>query len=359
MIDEIKKNIKNIDFTIFLSITILVIYSIILLYSSSNNNIFIIFKRIIHIIIGYILMIILSNLNSEYYKNNSLTFYFISIILLIIVYTHGYISKGAQRWINLKLIKFQPSEILKLSLPILISKIIYKEYPIKGYKKILKTIIITLLPSILIYLQPDLGTTILIILYNIIALYLHGINKKIILLSIIISILSIPISWKFLLHKYQKDRIISLFNKNNIFNKGYQNHQSKIAIGSGGIYGKGIFSGTQIKFNFIPENKTDFIFCLIAEEYGFMGICLLLLIYSILIIKCIIISLNNKDKFNQILISNLIINFFIHIIINISMVNGLIPIVGIPLPLLSYGGTSLITNMSMFGIIMSLQNKNI
>ncbi len=357
MINKIKKKLINIDIIILLSITSLLIYSLILIYSSSNKNILIIFKRIIHIIIGYISMIYFSNWEIKDYKNNSLILYILSNILLFIVYIKGYTIKGAKRWINLKFIKFQPSEILRLSLPIFISKIIYYYNNNYNTNKIFKIIIITVIPSILIYLQPDLGTSISILFYSIIALYLNGINKKIIFISIILFISSIPVTWKFLLHKYQKDRIISLFNKKNILNKGYQNYQSKIAIGSGGKYGKGIFSGTQTRFNFLPENKTDFIFCLIAEEYGFIGICILFIIYSILILRCIFLSIYNNFFFNKILISNLIINFFIQILINISMVNGLIPIVGIPLPLISYGGTSLIITMSVFGIIMSLKNN--
>ncbi len=356
-----KKNIKKIDIIIILCIICILLYSIILIYSTNinnkNNNI--IYKKFFHIIISLIIMFYIIKFNKKYYINNAYIIYIICNLLLIYVYLYGYITNGAKRWINIKIIKFQPSEIAKISVPILITKILNKNnYSINNIKIIVLIIIITLIPSILIYLQPDLGTSILILLYGIIGLYLGGINKKIILISIILILLSIPFIWKFLLYKYQKNRIITLFNKNNnILNNGYQINQSKIAIGSGGLYGKGIFLGTQSKFNFIPENKTDFIFTLIAEEHGFIGILFTLLIYIILIIRVLIICINNNDIFNKLLISNLIINFCIHIIINIGMVIGLLPIVGIPLPLISYGGTSLIITISMFAIIMSLKKN--
>lgn len=351
--------IKKIDIIIILCILFLSIYSTLILHNINNKNNIIIYKKIFHIIISLIIKLYIINFNKKYYIKNAYTIYIICNILLIYLSIYGYTINGATRWIDIKFIKFQPSEIAKISVPILISKIINdNNYPIKNIKNIILIIIITLIPSILIYLQPDLGTSILILLYGIIGLYLGGIDKKIISLFITILLLIIPFSWKFLLHKYQKNRIITLFNNNDILNNGYQINQSKIAIGSGGLYGKGIFLGTQSKFNFIPENKTDFILTLIAEEHGFIGIFIILLIYIILIIKSFIICINNNDIFNKLLISNLIINFCIHIFINIGMVIGILPIVGIPLPLISYGGTSLIINMSIFGIIMSLK-KNI
>ncbi len=353
------KYIKKIDIIIIICILFILIYSTLLLYNINNKN-NIIYKKIFHIIISLIIKLYIINFDKKYYIKNAYIIYIICNLLLLYVSIYGYTINGAKRWIDIKFIKFQPSEIAKISVPILISKIISNNnYPIKNIKKIILIIIITLIPSILIYLQPDLGTSILILLYGIIGLYLSGIDKKIISLFIIILILIIPFSWKFLLHKYQKNRIIILFNNNDILNNGYQINQSKIAIGSGGLYGKGIFLGTQSKFNFIPENTTDFILTLIAEEHGFIGIFIILLIYIILIIKSFIICINNNnDIFNKLLISNLIINFCIHIFINIGMVIGILPIVGIPLPLVSYGGTSLIINISIFGIIMSLK-KNI
>ncbi len=356
MIKKIKKLYNNLDTTIILCITLLSIYSIIIIYSASNKNIYIIFKRIIHLLISFIIMIYSTNIKSLFYKNNAYILYIICNILLFVVYIKGHIIKGAQRWINIGILQFQPSELVKIIIPIIISKYINDYYPL-NIKDLLNTNILILIPALLVYLQPDLGTSILIYISGLITLYLGGINKKIILIFTILNILLIPIIWKFFLHKYQKERIITLLTNNKSLKNGYQINQSKISIGSGGKYGKGIFYGTQSKFNFIPEKKTDFIFTIIAEENGFIGVLLLLILYSSLIIRSFNIAINSYTFFDKLISTSFIIIFFINTLINISMVNGILPIVGIPLPFISYGGSSLITNMLMFGIIMSVKKK--
>ncbi len=349
---KINKIISNLDKTILFNIIILYIYSTIIIWSASNQNKKIILNRILHIFISITIMIFLAQFKPINFKKKINIIYIITNILLIIVNIKGHISKGAQRWINLGLIQFQPSEIVKLILPIYLTKIIDKK---KSY--ILISLIIILIPVILILLQPDLGTAILVSLSGLIIVYLKGINKKNITYSIIFLIFCIPIIWKNFLHNYQKKRILMFLNFNkDPFGAGYHIIQSKIAIGSGGIYGKGFLKGTQSKFNFIPEKTTDFIFAVIAEETGFIGICILLLLYLILIKQGLKISINTKNSFNKKLCLGLILNFFFYILINISMVIGLIPIVGVPLPLVSYGGTSLISVTSIFGILMSIKN---
>ncbi len=356
MIKKIKNIYKNIDITIFTCILILSIYSILIIYSASNQNIYIVYKRIIHLCIGLFIMIFVSQFKSIFYRNYTYIFYIICNILLIIVYIKGHIIKGAKRWINIGIFQFQPSETIKLILPIIIAQYISNNYPLKT-KDLFKTTIIILIPTILVYLQPDLGTSILIIVSGMITLYLGGINKKMIFISIILSIISIPILWNFFLHNYQKERIITLFNNNKSLKQGYQINQSKISIGSGGKYGKGIFRGTQSRLGFIPEKKTDFIFTIIAEEHGFLGVCFILTIYSILILRSFYISINNNIFFEKLFCTSFVIIFFINTLVNICMVSGILPIVGIPLPLISYGGTSLITNICMFGIIMATKKK--
>ncbi len=356
MIKKIKNIYNNIDITILVCIIILSIYSTLLIYSASQKNIFIIYKKIIHLLISIFLMIFISQLNSTFYKNNANLLYILCNILLFIVYIKGHISKGAQRWINLGIIQFQPSEITKIVIPIIIAKYINDNYPLK-IKDLFKSLIIIFIPSILVYLQPDLGTSILIFTSGIITLYLGGINKKNILILIILSIIFTPILWKFFLHNYQKERIITLLTNSKSLKNGYQINQSKISIGSGGKYGKGIFNGTQSRLGFVPEEKTDFIFSLIAEEHGFFGICCLLIIYIILILKSFYISINSNSFFEKLFSTSLVLIFSISTLINISMVSGLLPIVGIPLPLISYGGSSLITNISIFGIIMSIKKN--
>ncbi len=356
MIEKIKNIYKKIDLLIIICITILSLYSILIIYSASDKNLYLIFKRIIHLFISFIIVIIIFQLKNTFYKNNAYILYIICNILLFMVYIKGHIIKGAKRWINIGILQFQPSEIVKLILPIVIAKYIDDNYPLK-LKDLFKTKIIILIPAILVYLQPDLGTSILIIISGMITLYLGGINKKMIIISMILTIISIPILWKFFLHNYQKERIITLFTNNKNLKQGYQINQSKISIGSGGKYGKGIFNGTQSKLGFIPEKKTDFIFTIIAEEHGFLGVCFTLIIYSLLVLKSFFISINNNTFFEKLFCTSYVIIFFINTLVNICMVSGILPIVGIPLPMISYGGTSLITNICIFGIIMSIKKR--
>ncbi len=353
---KIFKIINNLDFIIFTCTTIISIYSIIIIYSAKQQNINIFHKKIIHIIICSLIMFILSKIKSKFYKKNSNIFYIIFNLLLLFVLIHGNISKGAQRWIDLKIIKFQPSELAKIIIPISIASKISNSYPIKN-KHVLYSVIIIIIPTILTYIQPDLGTSVLILISGFTVLFLGGINKKhIFIISVAISIM-IPILWNFFLYDYQKKRIINLINHNNKTNQNYHINQSLIAIGSGGLYGKGILYGTQSTFNFIPEKHTDFIFTVIAEENGFIGICILLFIYILLITTIIKKSIKIKNNFSKLIVSNYAIIIYTYICINIGMVTGIFPIVGITLPLISHGGSSLLSIMSMLGIIISITKK--
>ncbi len=355
---KFKKKYKH-NITIISCVIILLIYSILINYISSNQNKNIILRKIIQVITSVVMMIIISNINPVIYKKKAYILYTFSNILLITVLISGYVSKGAQRWLNIGgFFKFQPSELIKIVLPILISKIISEnKFPLEN-KKLILSLILIFIPTILVAIQPDLGTAILIFMSGLITLFLGGIEiKKIILLMFLLTLLT-PFIWKYFLHNYQKERILTLFKKsNNIIKTQYHSIQSKIAIGSGGICGKGMFNGTQSKFNFIPEKVTDFVFAVIAEENGFYGILILILVYFILITKIFIIIFKIKDNFDKLLSSSLISIFFIYIFTNIAMVSGLFPIVGIPLPLISYGGSSTICITSIFGIILSIERK--
>lgn len=356
---KIKKFFSNIDFISLIYILTLLMYSLLALWSSGEKNTNLIYKRLGHILIGIITISIAAQINTNIYKKYIYTIYIISNLILIIVNTFGLISKGARRWINIGLLQFQPSEIIKIILPITISKIIDQKH-LTYNVTILISIIAIMIPGLLVLIQPDLGTSILIIISGLTMLIFKRIKKKTILLLTIIYISLIPPTWIFILHNYQKQRILVLFqNDESSLHKKYHSIQSKIAIGSGGIYGKGFLQNTQSNLNFIPEKKTDFIFSLISEETGLIGIYILIITYILLIYRNITITINNKNKFNKELNLNFIFNFSINICINILMVNGILPIVGIPLPLISYGGSSLISNMFIFGIIMASKNKKI
>ncbi|QJC37399.1 rod shape-determining protein RodA [Enterobacteriaceae endosymbiont of Donacia thalassina] len=353
-------SILHIDLILLLLIILILIISLLTTWSSIGiqNNIFL-KNKIIQICIGFIIMLIAAQIPPDIYEKYSFLFYFFSICLLIAVKFMGCTTKGAQRWLHINFIKFQPSEIAKISVPLIIAHIINKVDYYIDTRTFLKTIILILIPTILVAKQPDLGTAILIGLSGSIILFLAGLSWKRIINSIILFIIFIPFAWVFLLHDYQRERMLMLLKINyDLLGKGYHLFQSKIAIGSGGLFGKGWRHGTQAQLNFLPEKHTDFIFSVFAEEFGFIGVLLLITLYILLIGRSLFLSLKCHNIFNKIIISGITLMFFLCTFINISMVSGLLPIVGIPLPLISYGGSSLVVIMANFGIIMSMYTHN-
>ncbi|QJC34582.1 rod shape-determining protein RodA [Enterobacteriaceae endosymbiont of Donacia crassipes] len=349
-------SILHIDLILLILITFILIISLFITWSSTGiyRHIFIKHK-LIQIFIGFITMFIAAQIPPDIYEKYSFLFYWFCIILLIAVEFGGHITKGAQRWLNIYFIKFQPSEIAKIAVPLVIAHIINKnKYPIH-IKTFLKIIILILIPTILVAKQPDLGTAILISLSGIIILFLSGLSWKIIINSTIIFIIFLPFAWIFLLHDYQRERMLMLLKSHyDVLGIGYHIFQSKTAISSGGIFGKGWLQGTQTQLNFLPEKHTDFVFSVLAEEFGFVGALLIISLYLLLIGRSLYLSFQCYHFFNKLIISGITCMLFLSVFINISMVSGLLPIVGIPLPLLSYGGTSLVVIMANFGIIMSM-----
>lgn len=348
----------NIDTILVICILSLLIYSVLLSWSASGQNYRILFSKIIQNIIGILVMFIFSKIPPRLYEEYAPHLYIICIIMLLSIIPFGQIIKGAKRWISLGFLNFQPSEIAKISVILLSSRIIYRnDYPSSNYN-ILLIIIITIIPALLVAIQPDLGTAILIICSGFFAIFLSGISWKSIMILKILILSMLPIFW-FFMHEYQKDRILTLLNPSrDPLGAGYHIIQSKIAIGSGGLLGKGWLEGTQSQLDFIPERQTDFIFSVLGEEMGFLGTTILMFLYVVIITRSLFISIKTKNIFNKIVVSNLTFIFFIYIFVNIGMVSGILPVVGIPLPLISYGGSSLTIIMAGFGICMSVNNSN-
>jgi rod shape determining protein RodA len=286
------------------------------------------------------------------------------IFLLTLVLLFGSSSGGAQRWLDLGFVRFQPSELMKVIVPIAIASILSEKTLPPKPLPILISIVAIIAIVLLIAKQPDLGTSLLIGASGVYVLFFSGVRVQLIkynnwlnfgLISTLIGG-SGYIAWNYLLMAYQKKRILTLIDpSSDPLGAGYHILQSKIAIGSGGLLGKGIEQGSQSQLNFLPEHTTDFIFAVIAEELGFLGVLLLLSIYGLIIYRCFIISFESEDTFSRLLGASLTLIFFTYIFVNIGMVSGLLPVVGVPLPLISYGGSSLITLMSSFGIIMSIR----
>ncbi|MXP51464.1 rod shape-determining protein RodA [Pantoea sp. SoEX] len=345
----------HIDPFFMFTIIILLIYGSIIVWSASGQDIYTIERKLSQVIIGLITMIILAQLPPKIYEISAYYLYLICVILLVIVDIYGQVSKGSQRWLDLGILRFQPSEIAKIAVPLTVTRFIHSDFHKLNFQKIFVALIFILIPTILIAIQPDLGTSILVAISGLIVLFISGIDWKFIFISLLLIILLSPIIWLCLMQDYQKERIMMLFNPNSDpLGAGYHIMQSKIAIGSGGMYGKGLLEGTQSQLNFLPERHTDFIFAVLAEELGLMGIGILFLLYLVLIIRGLMLALRAPNSFGCIIISTFMLILFIYVIINVSMVSGVLPVVGVPLPMVSYGGSSLIVLLAGFGIMMSI-----
>ncbi len=356
----------KIDKFLFFALIATFIFGIIILYSATSYSNLIIGKQLINFIIAFIIMIMVSQIPPSTIRVFAPYLLVFGIILLFIVFLFGTSRGGSTRWINLGLLLFQPSEAMKIIVPIAIAAIISKDIMPPRFMSVLLSTMIIIAVVLLIFLQPDLGTAMIIGASGLFVLFFSGFSIKIFsnnylnLTFITTTIISfVMLTWKYAIKSYQKDRILTLFNPElDVLGKGYHIIQSKVAIGSGGLFGKGYGNGTQSQLDFLPEHSTDFIFAIIAEELGFLGVLLLLLLYLLIIYRCFIITINAKDIFSKLLGATLTMVFFIYIFINIGMVSGILPIVGVPLPFISYGGSSILTLMISFGIIMSIQKHD-
>ena len=356
-----RKNLKFkkfnifIDQYLFISIAILSIMGIIFLFSASQGNSETTIKQSIFVFFGLILMFILGQPDPDFYKNNSIIFLILSVILLILTSLIGKEVNGAKRWLDLGFFTLQSSEIVKVALPIFLAAYLYnKRLPI-NIKDTCMTIVLILFIANMVRVQPDLGTSLVILAAGIYVLFLAGLSIKLIGISFAGFILSLPFIWNNFLEPFQRQRIQTLFNPNaDPYGSGWNITQSKIAIGSGGIQGKGYQDGSQAHLDFLPETETDFIFSVIAEEFGFIGVCVLFSIFIFIFLRCFYLAANARDRFCRLTIGGLSLIFLTTVFINLSMVVGIIPVVGMPLPFISKGGSSLISFYIAFGIIISM-----
>jgi len=315
-------------------------------------------KQIIRIIIGLILLYITASINIKLWYKHSYHIYFCCIFLVLITLIFSREISGARRWLDLYFFSMQPAEILKIFVILSLAKYFHsiklQTFDIKH--RVLFPLIILLFPVLLIFKQPDLGTALIIFFSGIIVFFLSGIKIKTFIVSGFLGVLSFPILWSYL-KDYQKSRIINFLDQqSDILGANYHITQSKIALGSGGLFGKGFLQGTQSHLHFIPEMQTDFIFSVLGEEFGFVGIFILFIIYAILILWAIKISLQSRNYFSKLFGISFISSFFLSIFINVAMVTGILPVVGVPLPLCSFGGSAMTSYFVGFGILLSGYN---
>ena len=350
------QKIKSLDYILLFSITLLSVISVFVMYSTDGGEILYHTKsHFIKLLIFFPLMLIISFFNIKFWHITSYFFYFIAILLLIWVSIDGIKVSGSQRWINLYLIVLQPSELMKIGIILCLAKYYHrlKIDNVNSFINIVIALTIIIIPIILVLSQPDLGTSILIASSGLIILWLGGVKIKYFFISFVTFLISLPFIISFL-KPYQKLRILTFLDPDrDPLGAGYQIIQSKIAIGSGGLSGKGFLKGTQSYLEFLPEKHTDFIFTLFSEEFGFFGSIGLLIIYIVIISRIIRIGAISRSNFAKLFCFGFAFAIFVYIIVNLSMVLGLLPIVGSPLPIMSYGGSSMLATMIGFGIVLS------
>ena len=350
------QKVKKLDFVLLFSIIILSIISLMVMYSTDGGEILYHKKsHFIKLVTFFLLMLVISFFNIKIWHLFSYVFYVLIIFLLIWVAFYGIKVSGSQRWMNLYFIVLQPSELMKIAIILCLAKYYHrlKIDNVNSFTSIIIVLTIILIPVMLVVSQPDLGTSILIALSGLIILWLGGVRIKYFFYSFFTFLITLPFIISFL-KPYQKLRILTFLDPDrDPLGAGYQIIQSKIAIGSGGLEGKGFLKGTQSYLDFLPEKHTDFIFTLFSEEFGFLGSIVLLIIYSIIIIRIIRIGTISRSNFAKLFCFGYAFAIFIYIVVNLSMVLGLVPIVGSPLPIMSYGGSSMLATMIGFGIVLS------
>lgn len=346
----------HIDPILFLILLGICLGGLVILYSASDRNSNIVTRQAIYMAVGFAVALILAQIPPSKLQHWIPFLYIGGIAILLIVLVAGTGAKGATRWISLPGFRFQPSEILKLVMPLTIAAYLNR-YPLPcGHKQIFFTLLLTGIPVILVAKQPDLGTSLLIASSGMFVLFLAGFRLRYILVAILLAIPACWVMWHFIMHDYQKQRVLTFLNpERDPLGAGWHIIQAKIAIGSGGVFGKGYLHGSQSHLNFLPESHTDFIFAVLAEEFGFVGVCVLVLAYILLIGRGIYIAMTCHSTFSKLAAGGIILTFAVYVIVNIGMVSGLLPVVGVPLPLISRGGTSIVSMMAGFGILMSIQ----
>jgi len=344
----------HIDFPLLFAIFVLCIIGLIVLYSAGGQDIDLVYRQAVKLLIALVVMIIVAQLPPAEINHWSVWLFVFGIILLVLVILYGDVGKGAQRWLDLKVFRFQPSELMKLTVPMMVASYLADKSLPPKFSWVLVVCVLIIIPVLLIAKQPDLGTALLVAIAGFSVLFIAGISWRLLAAMGVLVAASAPIVWYFM-HDYQKQRVLTLLNpEQDPLGAGYHIIQSKIAIGSGGFYGKGWLNGTQSHLEFLPERSTDFIFAVFCEEFGMLGVLLLLCVYLFIISRGLYIAINAQHTYGRLLVSSLTLTFFVYIFVNMGMVTGQLPVVGIPLPLISHGGTSMVTLMIGFGIIMSI-----
>jgi rod shape determining protein RodA len=346
----------HIDLPLLLGLLALAATGLFVLYSAGDQDMELVTRQAVRLLIAFIVMLAVAQLSPDSIEHWSPWLFGLGLIMLVAVLAVGEVGKGAQRWLDLGLFRFQPSEIMKIAVPMMVAWYLAEAALPPARLRLLIATIILITPTLLVAKQPDLGTALLIASSGIFVLLLAGMRWRIIFGLLVMLAAAAPVVWNYLLHDYQRQRVLTFLSpEKDPLGAGYHIIQSTIAIGSGGSYGKGWLNGTQSHLDFLPERSTDFVFAVFSEEFGFLGTLLLLGLYVFIIGRGLYIAAQAQDTYSRLLAGSITLTFFVYVFVNIGMVSGLLPVVGVPLPLVSYGGTSIVTLLAAFGILMSIQ----
>lgn len=346
----------HIDGWLLLLIVSIASVGLFVLYSAGGKSQDLLIKQASSFAVGVVFMCVIAQFEPRLMARWAAVLYVIGLGLLVAVEVMGHSAMGATRWINIPgVMRFQPSELMKVVMPLAIAWYLARHHLPPNFKHILITLALIALPCLLIARQPDLGTALLVACSGLFVLFLSGLRWRWIIAAIAAAIPAGAVIWMFFLRSYQRQRVMTFLNpESDPLGSGWNIIQSKAAIGSGGVLGKGWLAGTQSHLDFLPESHTDFIIAVLGEEFGLVGVCLLLLCYLLLLMRAFYITLQAQTLFNKLLAGSITLTFFIYVFVNIGMVSGLLPVVGVPLPFISFGGTSLVTLLSGFGVLMAI-----
>jgi len=329
-------------------------YGLAILYSASGQSLDTVLRTVMRIALGAAAMLALTHASPNFLRRISPWLYVVGVMLLVVVEVTGVIGKGAQRWLNLGFMRFQPSEIMKLGVPMLCAWYLHDRPLPPDWRSVAVVAVIIFLPVGLVAIEPDLGTAALIAASGALLILMGGLSMRIVFALMLLGVGAAFAGWH-VLHDYQRQRVLTFLNpENDPLGSGYHIIQSQIALGSGGVFGKGWMHGSQAQLQFLPERSTDFIFAVVGEEFGLIGLLLLLSLYLFIISRAVWLAMQTNDTYSRLLALSIALTFFVYVFINAGMVSGLVPVVGVPLPLVSYGGTSVVTLLAGFGILMGL-----
>ena len=344
----------KIDGPLVTGLALIAVYGLIVLYSASGQSVPTIIRTVVRIFLGAIAMLVLARVNPNFLRRTTPWLYVVGVFLLIVVAAFGHIGLGAQRWLSVGFVRFQPSEVMKLAVPMMCAWYLHERPLPPSFTSLLLLTGIILVPVGLVAIEPDLGTAALIGVAGVLVMVMAGLQVRIMAVATALAAVAAWFGWRFM-HDYQRKRVLTFLDpQTDPLGAGYHIIQSQIAIGSGGLFGKGWMNGSQAQLDFLPERSTDFVFAVIGEEFGLIGLALLLLLYMFVTGRAIFLAMQTQDTFARLLAGSLALTFFVYVFINAGMVTGLLPVVGVPLPLVSYGGTSVVTLLAGFGILMAL-----